>query len=203
MKRILRFSTPNQFFHIKRSNDKMKLIVITGALLLPFAFGYAPNPVISAAAKGMGLLAPIFKAEAAIQAATLGAISNVNKDDVVNEINEAKAKNKVLIYTYTLSPFSSEAVKILESTGKEFTEIPLGPEWFLLGGKESVARVVLSEEVENGATSLPKIFIGGKCIGGCDELTSLAKSGELETVLSSAFSSSTSKKTGFSFPWSS
>jgi glutaredoxin 3 len=181
----------------------MKLTGIAGALLLPFACGYAPNPVISAAAKGMGLLAPIFKAEAVLQAAVLGGITNVNKEDIESEIKEAKSKNKVIIYTYTLSPFSSEAVKILESTGKEFTEIPLGPEWFLLGGKESVARVVLSEEVENRATSLPKIFIGGKCIGGCDELTSLANSGELETMLSSTFSSNTAKKTGFSFPWSS
>jgi hypothetical protein len=59
----------------------------------------------------------IFQAEAAIQAASLAAI----------KINDAKTKNKVLIFTYTRSLFSSEAVKILESTGKEFTEIPLGP----------------------------------------------------------------------------
>ena len=109
----------------------MKLTGIAGALLLPFACGYAPNPVISAAAKGMGLLAPIFKAEAVLQAAVLGGITNVNKEDIESEIKEAKSKNKVIIYTYTISPFSSEAVKILESTGKEFTEIPLGPEKLL------------------------------------------------------------------------
>ena len=98
-----------------------------------------------------------------------------------------------------LSPFSAEARNILEGTDYEFTEIELGAEWFLLGGKESVTRVALSDEVENGATSLPKIFIGGECIGGCDELSELAKSGELETMLSKAGKKNGASKSPFSF----
>jgi len=81
-----------------------------------------------------------------------------------------KNENDVLIYTYGLSPFSSEAVSILEATGCEYTNIELGKEWFLLGGEGSETRVALSKEVDGGATSLPKIFIGGECIGGCAEL---------------------------------
>ena len=99
-------------------------------------------------------------------------------------INDNKTANKALIYTYGLSPFSTEALKILEGTGYEFTKIELGAEWFLLGGEGSVTRVALSEQVEDGATSLPKIFIGGNCIGGCSALSELADSGELETLLS-------------------
>lgn len=121
----------------------MKYIALFCLSLSQSVIGYAPNPAIVVAAKGMGLLAPVFKAEAALQAQALGALAKVNKEEVANEINNAKAANKILIYTYSLSPFSSEAVKILEATGKEFTEISLGPEWFLLGGKESVARVLL------------------------------------------------------------
>mmetsp|Transcript_10082 Transcript_10082/g.14799 ORF Transcript_10082/g.14799 Transcript_10082/m.14799 type:complete len:180 (-) Transcript_10082:158-697(-) len=160
---------------------------ITIAALLPaIAFAYTPNAGISVAAKGMSLLKPIFKAEAALQAAALGAISNVDKQSIIDEVKDAKTKNKALIYTYGLSPFSSEAVKILEGTGYEFTRIELGAEWFLLGGKESVTRVVLSEEVESGSTSLPKIFIGGNCIGGCSELSDLVKNGKLESMLTKA-----------------
>lgn len=151
-----------------------------GALVVD---GYAPNAAISVAAKGMTLLKPIFKLEAEIQAAVLGAISKVDKDSIVEEINENKTKNKALIYTYGLSPFSSEAINILSATDYEFTQIELGAEWFLLGGKESVTRVALSQEAEDGSTSLPKIFIGGKCIGGCSELTKLVESGELESKL--------------------
>lgn len=160
---------------------------ITIAALIPaMVSAYAPNPAIGIAAKGMSLLKPIFKIEAELQAAALGAISNVDKEAVIAEINDAKTKNKALIYTYGLSPFSSEAVNILEGTECEFEQIELGAEWFLLGGKESVTRIALSEQLESGATSLPKIFIGGECIGGCSELSALSESGELETLLKSA-----------------
>ena len=154
--------------------------------ILSAANAYSPNPAINVAAKGMSLLKPIFKAEAELQAAALGALSNVDKDSIISEINDNKTKNKALIYTYGLSPFSSEAVKILEGTGYEFTEIELGKEWFLLGGEGSVTRVALSAEAADGATSLPKIFIGGECIGGCSALSDLAESGELETLLNKA-----------------
>lgn len=145
-----------------------------------------PNPAINIAAKGMSLLSPIFKAEALIQAAALGTIGGVDKESIIQQITDNKTKNKALIYTYGLSPFSSEAVNILEETGYEFKKIELGAEWFLLGGEGSVTRVALSEEVDNGATSLPKIFIGGQCIGGCSDLADLSNSGELDNLLAKA-----------------
>mmetsp|Transcript_22224 Transcript_22224/g.32458 ORF Transcript_22224/g.32458 Transcript_22224/m.32458 type:complete len:183 (+) Transcript_22224:29-577(+) len=180
----------------------MKTSTIAAALLPATAFAYAPNPVISIAAKGMSLLKPIFKVEAELQAAVLGAVGKVDKETVIQEINDEKTKNKALIYTYGLSPFSAEAVNILENTDYEFTNIELGAEWFLLGGRDSVARIALSEEVESGATSLPKIFIGGKCIGGCSELSQLATDGELESLLASAKvprKGGAAKKGAFSF----
>ena len=165
----------------------MKIITaLTLATSIPAAFAYAPNPVIGLAAKGMSLLKPIFKIEAELQAAALGAISKIDKEEVVAEITDLKKKNKALIYTYGLSPFSAEAVNILEGTDYQFTQIELGPEWFLLGGKESVTRIALSEELDSGATSLPKVFIGGQCIGGCSELAALQESGELDTLLKKA-----------------
>jgi glutaredoxin len=144
----------------------------------------SPNPVIKTMAQGMSLLKPIFAAEAQLQAAILGV--NVDEDSIRSEVEALKKANKVLIYTYALSPFSSEAVALLEGSGYEYSEIQLGAEWFLLGPKASVTRVVLSKEVENGATSLPKVFIGGKCIGGCAELASLVDNGELPGLLTKA-----------------
>jgi predicted anti-sigma-YlaC factor YlaD len=78
----------------------------------------------------------------------------------------------------------------------------LGAEWFLLGGKQSVTRIALSEELDNGSTSLPKVFIGGKCIGGCSELAALQESGELESMLKQAKApknGESDKKPAFSF----
>eukprot|EP00581_Thalassiosira_minuscula_P013740 CAMPEP_0183729830 /NCGR_PEP_ID=MMETSP0737-20130205/31339_1 /TAXON_ID=385413 /ORGANISM="Thalassiosira miniscula, Strain CCMP1093" /LENGTH=201 /DNA_ID=CAMNT_0025962135 /DNA_START=45 /DNA_END=647 /DNA_ORIENTATION=+ len=145
-----------------------------------------PNPAIKLAANGMSLLKPLFALEANIQAAALGAIANVDKDAVASDIATLKKDNKVLIYTYGLSPFSTEALSLLDASGYDYTNIELGKEWFLLGGEASETRVALSAEVEGGATSLPKVFIGGECIGGCAELASLVESGELEAKMKSA-----------------
>jgi glutaredoxin 3 len=144
----------------------------------------SPNPVIKTMAQGMSLLKPIFAVEAQLQAAILG--SSVDEEMIKSEIEELKKKNKVLIYTYGLSPFSTEAVGLLEGAGYEYTKIELGAEWFLLGPEASVTRVALSKEVASGATSLPKIFIGGKCIGGCSDLAGLVENGELEILMKQA-----------------
>lgn len=138
-----------------------------------------PNPVIKLAANGMSLLKPIFALEANLQAVVLGAITKVDKEAVVSDIEAMKSANDVLIYTYGLSPFSTEALSILDASGTEYANIELGLEWFLLGGEGSETRMALSRMVEGGATSLPKVFIGGECIGGCAELAAIAETGEL------------------------
>jgi glutaredoxin-related protein len=143
----------------------------------------SPNPIIKVMAQGMGLLKPLFAAEAQIQATILGKLTGVDEDEIEATIAANKKSNKVLIYTYGLSPFSSEAVSMLEASGYDYEKIELGAEWFLLGGKESVTRVALAKQVENGATSLPKIFIGGQCIGGCSELAGLVESKELDALM--------------------
>lgn len=142
------------------------------------------NPVINVAARGMSLLAPVFKAEAALQANLLGGAQALAEAE--KELAAAKKKNKVLVYTYALSPFSTEAVSLLDASGYDYTKIELGAEWFLLGGKGSALRQLLGAEVADGATSLPKIFIGGQCIGGCAELSGLVESGELDTLMKKA-----------------
>jgi glutaredoxin len=147
---------------------------------------FSPNPAIKLAANGMTLLTPLFQAEAMIQAKVLGAITNVDTEAVAAELKQTKAKNKVLIYTYALSPFSTEAVAMLDASGYDYTKIELGLEWFVLGGKGSETRVALSKEVENGATSLPKIFIGGTCIGGCAELANLVETNALDGLMKKA-----------------
>ena len=84
----------------------------------------------------MNLLRPIFKAQAGIQATLLG--TSTDQEAAVAQLQaDKKKKNQALIYTYGWSPFSSEAVQLLESTGYGFVLKELGAEWFLLGGQES------------------------------------------------------------------
>jgi cysteine synthase A len=132
----------------------------------------------------MTLLAPLFQAEAALQANILA--SDDVRAQAQQDLEQAKRQHKVLIYTYGLSPFSTEAVALLEASGYPYTKMELGLEWFLLGGYGSALRQALGAQVPNGATSLPKIFIGGQCVGGCAELASLVESGELDTLMKQA-----------------
>ena len=148
----------------------------------------AMNPAIKLAGQGMSLLKPIFSAEAKLQAAVLGV--GVDKDEVKQELSDClnAKKTPAVIYTYGLSPFSTEAVAVLESTGAKFEKRELGPEWFLLGGRGSVLRAELDEMT--GQSSLPHIFIGGESIGGLSTgtpgLAALLESGELEAKLKKA-----------------
>ena len=166
----------------------MKCSVLTALLVaIPAATALSgevatrnPSPVIKAMANGMTLLKPVFGVEAKVQASVLGA--NVNELEVSQEIASEVKSSPVVIYTYGLSPFSAEATAILDATGCEYKKIEVGAEWFLLGGKDSVKRVLLSEFVDNGATSLPKVFVNGECIGGCAELAETVSTGKFDEL---------------------
>merc|ERR1719460_1645751 len=112
-----------------------------------------PNPAISAAGKAMPLLGPIFNLEASLQAA----VTNLGSYDaaaVQAEIAAEVASAPVVVYTYGLSPFSTEALAVLESTGAEVRNLELG----------SAKRVELKKLYGQG--SLPHVFIGGEWVGG-------------------------------------
>lgn len=174
------FSATSAVADVASGRTSSRLSMAAADKSVPPAAAITPNPVIKLAANGMSLLRPIFALEAKLQADLLGALAKVDKEAVAADIEVAKSTNDVLIYTYGLSPFSTEALSILDATGCEYEKVEMGLEWFLLGGVGSEMRVALSREAgAGGATSLPKVFIGGECIGGCAELASLAESGEL------------------------
>mmetsp|Transcript_12526 Transcript_12526/g.37610 ORF Transcript_12526/g.37610 Transcript_12526/m.37610 type:complete len:183 (-) Transcript_12526:35-583(-) len=161
----------------------MRTFLLTSLL----AGAAALNPALRLAGQGMGLLQPVFTLENKAQAAVLGAVGGVDADEVKAEINAEVTRSPCVIYTYGLSPFSTEAIALLKGTGAKFETIELGPEWFLLGPKASVKRAEL--EAMTGQSSLPHVFIGGEHVGGLATgpgLAALQESGELSTKLSSA-----------------
>ena len=83
------------------------------AVLALLGSAAALNPVIKAAGSAMPLLKPIFSLETKLQAAALGAIGSVDVAEVQAELADLK-KTPCVIYTYGLSPFSTEAVALLE-----------------------------------------------------------------------------------------
>ena len=122
-----------------------------------------PNPAINLAGKAMPLLSPIFNAEAIVQALVTN-LGSYDEEAIQADIASTIKSAPVVIYTYPLSPFSTEAVSILESTGCKFENIELGLEWFALGPKGSATRVELRKAYGQG--SLPHVFIGGEWVGG-------------------------------------
>ena len=107
---------------------------------------------------GMGLLKPIFAAEARLQALAY------DDEEIKAKIAADVKSAPVVVYTYSLSPFCTEAIKLLDALGAEYKEIQLAPEWFLMLGENAAKRAELGSLY--GRTSMPHIFVGGESIGG-------------------------------------
>ncbi len=69
--------------------------------------------------------------------------------------------------------FSAQVVSILKKVGADFSDVNILADAELRQGLK---------EYSNWPT-FPQLYVGGKLVGGCDIVTSLAESGELERVL--------------------
>lgn len=146
-----------------------------------------PDQILGVASLGMGLVKPLFKAEAQLQARVLLG----DREAARAQIEADVASASVVVYTYGLSPFSSECIGFLTELGAKHTKIELGLEWFLLGPKTSAMRAELAEMT--GQSSLPHIFVNGASVGGLYSgndvgkgLAALQSAGELEPLLKAA-----------------
>eukprot|EP00964_Phaeocystis_antarctica_P070717 scaffold43083_cov61-Phaeocystis_antarctica.AAC.4 len=132
----------------------------------------------------VGVLKPLYKLEAPLQA------GNYDKAAVRAAIEKEVSSAPVLVYSYTLSPFCSEAKKILKDAGATFKVIELGDEWVpgLLPAEGAAIRAELG--AMTGQTSMPHIFIGGTSIGGLATgtpgLKALLNQGDLRQKLADA-----------------
>lgn len=81
------------------------------------------------------------------------------------------------IYTQYGCPYCTRALGLLSDKGASFKEID-APH----GSKERDEARTRS----GGRTSVPQIFIGGRHIGGCDDLMALNRKGELDPLLAAA-----------------
>lgn len=117
----------------------------------------------------MSLAKPIFKALAPLQASAgeeNDSDYNQKLKEATKEVEEETTASPVVVYTYELSPFSSETTLVLDRLGVDYKEISLGKEWFpgLIAEDGAIKRTALLEMT--GQSSLPHIFVNGKPIGG-------------------------------------
>jgi monothiol glutaredoxin len=72
--------------------------------------------------------------------------------------------------------FSAQVVQILKQKGAEFKDVNILADAELRQGLK---------EYSNWPT-FPQLYVGGKLVGGCDIVSSLNDSGELDTMLASS-----------------
>ena len=80
----------------------------------------------------------------------------------------------VEIYTKFTCPYCVRALRLLDSKGVKYKEIKVDR-----GGEPRAEMLARS----NGRTTVPQIFIGGKHVGGCDDLMALDYDGKLDAML--------------------
>jgi len=83
----------------------------------------------------------------------------------------------VEIYTWSRCPFCIRAKALLDKKGVDYTE-------YCIDGDEA-ARSEMADRA-NGRRSLPQIFINGEHIGGCDDMFTLDRQGQLDPRLQQA-----------------
>lgn len=164
-------------------------ILLSAALLFPYRLtpaGKLPSAVLAFGSQGMGLLTSLFRAEAEWQADVVG--NDEARAAASAQLDEEVGSAPVVVYTYGLSPFSTEALAFLDATGAEYKKVEVGPEWFLLGPTASCLRAELLKRT--GQSSLPHVYIGGKSVGGlysgAPGLVELQKTGGLVPMLKEA-----------------
>ncbi|MGV8985760.1 MAG: glutaredoxin 3 [Cypionkella sp.] len=80
----------------------------------------------------------------------------------------------VEIYTTPTCPYCVAAKRLLTKKGVAFTDIDVS--------RDPALRAAMTQRA-NGSRTVPQIFIGGKHVGGCDDLHELDHAGELDPLL--------------------
>lgn len=80
----------------------------------------------------------------------------------------------VEIYTQPWCPYCSRAMGLLQQKGVAFKEID---------APEGTPERAEAARRSGGRTSVPQIFVDDRHIGGCDDLMSLERTKQLDTIL--------------------
>ena len=167
--------------------------IIIQYLYQNYAIYTPPNELVQWASNYILPLAkPLFAILAPIQAGAIAVGSNDDDEEYQQRINAAWAEVQttvqsapVVVYTYGLSPFSTETKALLENMNITYTEVSLGLEWIPGLIKEGGSEIRAAFLEKTGQSSLPHIFINGQSIGGLFSGTpGLLKLAEQGTLIS-------------------
>mmetsp|Transcript_35106 Transcript_35106/g.99571 ORF Transcript_35106/g.99571 Transcript_35106/m.99571 type:complete len:99 (+) Transcript_35106:251-547(+) len=92
-------------------------------------------------------------------------------------ISEQVSAHDVMVFSKSYCPFCKRAVQILRQAFGDAVEV--------LEMEDRADCDDLQDELlkQTGGRSVPRVFIKGKFVGGCDDVTALANKGELKRLL--------------------
>jgi len=96
--------------------------------------------------------------------------------EVAQLVKEKIDNNCIMIFSKTWCPYCKSAKQAFESLNTKFEVLELDK----VPNGDEIQDILLEL---TGARSVPRVFIGGKCIGGGSETTNLLKSGELKQLI--------------------
>ena len=82
----------------------------------------------------------------------------------------------IVMYTTRFCPYCSRARQLLASKGWDYEEIAVD--------FDPAKRAEMMEK--SGRRTVPQIWVGNKHVGGCDELLSLERTGQLDSLVTGA-----------------
>jgi len=80
----------------------------------------------------------------------------------------------IVIYTKSTCPYCHAAKRLLRSKQAEFHEISVD------GDRAGQAAMAAKA---GGRSTVPQIFVGGRHVGGCDDIHALEEAGTLDSLL--------------------
>ncbi|MBY0361767.1 MAG: glutaredoxin 3 [Phreatobacter sp.] len=81
---------------------------------------------------------------------------------------------EIVVYTKDYCPYCHAAKELLRKKGAAFTEVDIQ--------KHPDRRAEMIQKA-GGRTTVPQIFIGGRHVGGCDDIHALDSAGKLDPMI--------------------
>merc|ERR1712127_153098 len=108
---------------------------------------------------------------------------NFSKIKMADQVDEMIKSNAVAVFSKTYCPYCVKAKKVLEKYQLQSVKIVE-----LDKDVDSAVGQVMQNHLKKltGASSVPRVFIAGKCIGGGDETAALERSNKLRGMLEEA-----------------
>ncbi|XP_074596860.1 glutaredoxin-1-like [Brevipalpus obovatus] len=94
-------------------------------------------------------------------------------------VDEAISKHKVCVFSKTYCPYCKKAKEIISKYKIKDGQL----DWIEVEKRPDCAQIQAYLKELTGASSVPRVFVDGKCIGGCDDTTAADSSGKLMTLL--------------------